>query len=459
MPTWNRAHLLGASIRSVLGQTVSDLELVIVDDGSTDETARVVSQCGDSRVRYFRRASRGGIARARNECLSYARGRYVAWLDSDDLYACDALAVLSGALDRHPQVGLVHAAYDLIDDDGQSLKGWPLPFTDDTIEAGREALNELVLANYITTTTVMARREIYADAGGFALQMKSTCEDWELWLRLAASTHFAYVNTVVTHVRLHGGNGHRHDIRSGRRLSAEIRAVERFLTSGLSGIPGDRALERRARAAMATRILVRAGDLMVRGKFAVAAKTIGALTKHASGAVPPQAVDRLSTAATRGREFDYFRESRTTAGHLASKLSGSRFVERLAKKVVRDPAWQSAARHAARILRHVTPADARVAVIDKWDPTILHLSRRHGCHFPDLKLLQEGYPATSERAIEHLEALRRRGVSHLVLPSSAFWWLQHYAGFRDHLQTFYPRIWDDQQCVIFSLSRLAEAPA
>lgn len=457
IPTRNRAALLGEAIGSVLDQSVADLEVVIVDDASTDDTEAVIRNLGDGRVRYYRRERRGGIARVRNQCLSLARGRYIAWLDSDDRYTKGALAVLAGTLDRQPLVGLAHAAYDLIDCAGRPLKrwDWPLPFSHDVTEAGPDALRELALANYITTTTVMARREVYEAAGGFAHQMGNNCEDWELWLRLALDTDFAYANTVVTEVRLHPGNGHHADISTGRRLRAQIRAIDRFLRCCRTRISDVETLERRARAALAVRIVTRAADLLVRGRRRAGAATVALLTGHAAPPVPRGMVQRLIAAARRGDEFRYHAASRSLLNELALELAGSRVAARLHKRITTDPDWESASWHTAGIVRQMTRRGEQVAVIDKWDPTILHLSRRRGRHFPDLRLLPEGYPSGSDAAIAHLEALRRRGVAHLVVPSPAFWWLTHYTAFRDHLHASYRLAWQDDRCVVFTLETRA----
>jgi hypothetical protein len=104
-------------------------------------------------------------------------------------------------------------------------------------------------------------------------------------------------------------------------------------------------------------------------------------------------------------------------------------------------------------VQSVCPPNKHVAVIDKHDPTLLHLSRRRGRHFPELPGLPLGaYPPTSREAIEHLEALRREGVHYLVVPSYSSWWLQFYEGFAAHLDSHYRRVCNDEEAVIFDLA-------
>ena len=91
IPTYNRANLLGRSIRSVIGQTYGDFELIIVDDGSTDSTAEIAASFDDERVKYIRREQNGGVGAARNTGIKAAIGKFVAFNDHDDEWLPDKL--------------------------------------------------------------------------------------------------------------------------------------------------------------------------------------------------------------------------------------------------------------------------------------------------------------------------------------------------------------------------------
>jgi glycosyltransferase involved in cell wall biosynthesis len=116
IPTHNRAHMVGQAIDSVLQQTLSDVEIIVVDDGSTDDTEERVLSYGD-RVHYVR-TQNGGVAHARNVGMRHARGRYLTFLDSDDQLYPYALELQSALLGRHPEVGLVCAEMSGFDDHG-----------------------------------------------------------------------------------------------------------------------------------------------------------------------------------------------------------------------------------------------------------------------------------------------------------------------------------------------------
>src|SRR4051794_19211018 len=128
IPTYNQERFLAAAIQSVLDQTEIDFEIVVFDDASTDRTEAVVSSFEDPRIRCFRQQRNVGIARNRNSCLRVARGRYLGWLDGDDLYRPNMLAVQAAVLDRNPRVGLVHGNHHVIGDDGRLLPDWAPAF-------------------------------------------------------------------------------------------------------------------------------------------------------------------------------------------------------------------------------------------------------------------------------------------------------------------------------------------
>jgi hypothetical protein len=122
------------------------------------------------------------------------------------------------------------------------------------------------------------------------------------------------------------------------------------------------------------------------------------------------------------------------------------------KIAVPNPEWEQTLVEIGNTMQRVIPRDARVLVVDKYDPTLLHLSQREGWHFPDRGLMPGGYPSDSDAAIHHLEELRQRGAEYIVFPSAAFWWLDYYEGFRQYLDARCKRISEDENCVIYNLS-------
>lgn len=200
IPTYNRAAFLGAAVASIRAQTYPCTEIVIVDDGSTDDTAQVVTTLGPG-IRYVTQTNAGPAA-ARNRGIHEARGDLVAFLDTDDRWLPEKIALQVEILQREPSVALVCADMAIEDETGAGnvdsnflhrglhayfveLEGRPVP----------NAPRRLLQVNFINTSTVLARREVLLDLRGFDTRLRYG-EDLELWLRIAARHALACVPSV-----------------------------------------------------------------------------------------------------------------------------------------------------------------------------------------------------------------------------------------------------------------------
>ena len=180
IPTYNRAHLLERSVSSVLRQTYGDIELIIVDDGSTDQTRARVSEFQDSRIKYLYKEN-GGVSSARNMGIKHASGRYVGFLDSDDAYCSRRLSLPLAVLDREPDVVCTLSSSRKEDKHGQG-RAAPLP----DIKLAAPAFAWAMLADLIgvESTSITVRTEHAKKAGGFDPALRRT-EDREFLIRLA----------------------------------------------------------------------------------------------------------------------------------------------------------------------------------------------------------------------------------------------------------------------------------
>jgi glycosyltransferase involved in cell wall biosynthesis len=195
LPTRNRAKVLRESLDSVLHQTWDDLELIIVDDASEDDTADLVGSIYDPRLRYHRRRSRGGGAAARNDGAALARANLLAFQDSDDLWAPEKLRLQMVAMMTRPEdVGLHYCGLR------REVNGRPLeiPRQDEFIE-GR-VYERLLSGNVIGTPCVLVRRHAFEFVGGFDARL-GRLQDWELWLRLAVHYDFACLRDYLVNAR------------------------------------------------------------------------------------------------------------------------------------------------------------------------------------------------------------------------------------------------------------------
>jgi len=188
LPVYNGAEFVREAVASVQAQTLGSWELVVVDDGSTDASMRIVAETagGDIRVVTLQQTNRGQSA-ARNAGVERARGRYLAFLDQDDRYAPDRLQRAIDFLDSRPDVGMVYMDVDLIDREGRVLVRNALSSGNPPIPPRphpKTSLQQCLEADmFIVPGTATMRREVFAQAGGFDENL-SGYEDDDLFLRV-----------------------------------------------------------------------------------------------------------------------------------------------------------------------------------------------------------------------------------------------------------------------------------
>ena len=199
IPTYNRAHLIGRAIRSVLNQTYQDFELIVVDDGSTDNTEEVVKGFNDGRIRYIRHDENRGGAAARNTGIKASQGEYIAFLDSDDEWLPHKiekqLTVFSkGSL----RLGVVYTGVRTVDLRSGRLIHIKLP------QARGDIFRKLLSENVVvgSTSTALIRRSCLGKSGLFDENLPSR-QDLDLWIRLARYYTFDYVREVLAVIYIH----------------------------------------------------------------------------------------------------------------------------------------------------------------------------------------------------------------------------------------------------------------
>ena len=194
---YNQAQYLGEAIESVLAQNYQPVEILVVDDGSTDETAKVATAF--RQVRYIHQSNRG-LPAARNTGLHHSTGEYVAFLDADDKLLPDALQEGMDCFREFPDSGFVSGAYRNVFSDGSPAPTDPPQF----VEADHYC--RMLQGNYIGMhAAVLYRRETIAAAGGFRETLRA-CEDYELYLRIARKWPVQVHSGVVAEYRQHDTN-------------------------------------------------------------------------------------------------------------------------------------------------------------------------------------------------------------------------------------------------------------
>ena len=232
IPTFNRAHVLRDAIDSVLAQDRPDLELIVVDDGSTDGTSELVraAAAADARLRYVRQ-SNAGAATARNAGLDQASGDYVAFLDSDDSWKPWHLRLAVAVLDRHPQVGMVWSNIDFVDAQGRTTSSmaldklfsayryfslpelfadsWPLSELGVKLPGDVDArciyvgdiFSPMVMGNLVLTSSAVLRRSRLDEVGRFDHGLP-VGEDYDFFMRVCRAGPVAFADVADTAYRV-----------------------------------------------------------------------------------------------------------------------------------------------------------------------------------------------------------------------------------------------------------------
>ena len=517
IPCYRQAHFLDEAIESVLAQSYPHFELVVVDDGSDDNTAAIAGTYPG--VRYIRQRN-AGLSAARNTGLRHSLGKYLVFLDADDRLLANALEAGLQCFTSHPESAFVYGHSRFVRFDGSPMRGRPQqPVNVD----GDYYLALLRGAPIMAPASVMYRREIFELVGGFDPSL-SPAADYDLYYRIARQFPVHCHEQTIVEFRRHDANMTRDfDVMLKYNLTA-FRAQRRYVR---------RSAERREAYQAGIRFWKHAqGRLVVKGvRTSIGAKEwkraiqgLWALLRFCPSYVP------LIITGDKP---------------LLQKMRDC--IKRAVSKTCLRPARPEAALSLVQQIRQAVlakiPPYAKVIVVDKGDGGVLGLDGLQEWHFPPpkegsperpfaagqskgsrevnwmkigctydfrlysgrgrrkllaaLKVMRtEGaqlavdlepvrvadtagkgtirwdtgsesaselyvstsprftgyYPTDSDDAVERLEGLRAKGADFLLFPRMAFWWLDHYQKFREHLDAHYPVVVrDENTCIIFDL--------
>ncbi|MBD2022176.1 glycosyltransferase family 2 protein [Leptolyngbya sp. FACHB-36] len=197
LPAYNSQRYVAETVESILAQTMSDFELIIIDDGSTDDTLKILQQYAakDSRIRLSSHENQG-VSRTRNQLLAQAQGEIIAVMDADDVALPDRFARQLEFLQTHPEVVCVGAAHEVIDEEGRLLTCLILP--EDDAEIQRQALAG---HGSICHPCAMIRRSALLQVGGYDERLLSA-HDLDLWLKLGEVGQLANLKDVLMRYRI-----------------------------------------------------------------------------------------------------------------------------------------------------------------------------------------------------------------------------------------------------------------
>jgi GT2 family glycosyltransferase len=486
IPVHNRAALTGRCLDLVLAELPVGCEVVVVDDASTDATPDVLAGYGDA-IRTVRMDSNGGFGCACNQGAELARGGLLIFLNNDTEPQPGWLEALARYADEHPAAAVVGAkllyptgtiqhAGVVIGQDGYPHNLYA------GLPADHPAVNHSRRLQAVTGACMLIRRQAFEDAGGFDASFFNSLEDVDLCLRIGEAggeVHYCH-EAVVTHlesasrgrqdrfeqsVRLYRERWHRRARRDDLAVYAadgliEVEYAETYplrlaASPQLATLGGDRANELERLLEVYAR---QVSDLL--GEVVRLTAALGERPRRGAGAAASPAVrgpldpgfDHRGFSEEANRLEDEVRglqqrlEQRSALSHpkalaedfaATPRLGYRRLVER-----VRDAVTAT------------VPAGATVLVVSRGDRNLVELDGLDCSHFPqDASGGYLGYhPRDSAEAVARLEALRAEGAQYLVVPSTASWWLDHYADFAEHLHDLYARTEADV-CMIFCLER------
>jgi glycosyltransferase involved in cell wall biosynthesis len=276
IPAYNASQYLADAIRSVLSQSFRDFEIIVVDDGSSDNTEQVAAEFFPD-VKYYRQ-SNAGPAIARNTGIRKAKGEWIAFLDSDDWWDETHLEQLLLRCGQVPEADMIYGSRCSVDAWGRVLEE---PSEQSAYPEGW-IFRDLLAGNYISTPSVMVKRTVLEILNGFGEDpVFRNCEDYDLWLRISAQFRIASIPGLVFYRRLHDKNATANSV---GRIVGRVKAIE----NAASLIRADRVRpENRPE-------LVNVHELMV-GQYEEAAKSLFYFSEYS-------ALRAIAQKAMRGKQ-------------------------------------------------------------------------------------------------------------------------------------------------------------
>lgn len=238
MPSYNHEQFIGDAVASILSQTFQEFELLIVDDGSADGSAKVVAGFKDPRIRSTMLGENRGACEAMNIGLHMSRGKYIAVCNSDDVWRPEKLSTQLEFLGKNDGIGAVFSGVDWIGDDGAPLSTLRLAFSGNVFKQQNRSrwswVRDLIeTGNCLCHPSILIRRELYDQAGDYDNRLRQI-PDLDMWLRVLQRTDIFVLPDALVGFRIHGGNVSKPNPQTSRRAINEHRLIVRRLFSEIS---------------------------------------------------------------------------------------------------------------------------------------------------------------------------------------------------------------------------------
>ena len=257
LPTYNGEAYVVEAVRSVLEQSYTDFELVVVDDGSSDRTLELLQAFDDLRLRIYQNPQRRGIPGNWNVAVGLARGEYVCVFHQDDVMLTDNLARKMALFDTDPSLSLVHSGAEVVVEAGapKRVAEWREKAEADFVEDGEAYFRKLLLhGDCICAPSVIVRREQLAALGGFNETLGYTC-DYEMWMKLCVEGRVGFIHDTLVRYRWHAANAsHHYQYERGvEEFGRAMRAAVAYYTQRRGDTPQAQLLAEAAEAVLEQR--------------------------------------------------------------------------------------------------------------------------------------------------------------------------------------------------------------
>jgi glycosyltransferase involved in cell wall biosynthesis len=204
IPTYNRADYLAFTIQSVLSQTYTNIEIIVIDDGTPNNNNEVLCEKFDN-IKYIKIENSGGPAKPRNIGILEAKGNYFAFVDDDDLWLPTKLEKQVAVLKNNPDFGLVHSCCEVIDENG--IKKNEIIGRPGSLDVKHGDVSMRMMGNWtLMMPTPLIRKEVVDAVGFFNEQIPPALEDVEFWIRCSFATKFYYIDEPLAQYRVHYSN-------------------------------------------------------------------------------------------------------------------------------------------------------------------------------------------------------------------------------------------------------------
>jgi glycosyltransferase involved in cell wall biosynthesis len=461
IPCYDQADLLPEAIESALAQTYPNREVLVVDDGSRDRTPQVAAAY--AAVRYIRQEN-SGVSAARNAGVTQSRGEYLVFLDADDRLLPEAVEIGVYSLRQHPACAFAFGYCRLIAADGSLIA------ERESRRVSSKHYLELLRGNYIWCPgSVIYRRSTFDSVTGFD-PLLGPCADYDLYLRISRVFAVFCHNQFVVEYRFHGSNM---SVDHSRMLREALRALDNqweFVKGDAQRTDAFMAGRRHwqdyyGSLQMSDQILeIVQSNLPMDATVAVATGGKRALLRLGSCCALhfPQAADdnrgKLFQQGTKGStEVHWIQAGMRYEFRLFGGREYSKELATISVIGVADVTGKTAAERftSGKVCLMATPnpvvvpnryAGRTTITWNTGDGSEGRLYVSEGGEYDSRR------PQDSDEAIRCLETIRAQGAQYLLLPATAFWWLNDYQKFREHVEASYPVVVrDDKTCIIFDL--------